>query len=33
MGPLFVFMLAPIITAIGFSVDYTRAVQTRSNEQ
>lgn len=32
-APLLVFLAVPIITAVGFSVDYTSAVQTRSNEQ
>ncbi|UVK55075.1 hypothetical protein DBIPINDM_001564 [Mesorhizobium sp. AR02] len=31
--PLFFLSLVPLITAIGFSVDYTDAVQTRSNMQ
>ncbi len=31
--PLFFLMLVPIISAIGFSVDYTSAIQTRSNQQ
>ncbi len=33
MVPLFFLMLVPLITAVGFSVDYTSAVQTRSNQQ
>ncbi|MCA0051703.1 pilus assembly protein [Mesorhizobium sp. B283B1A] len=33
MMPLFFLMLVPIISAVGFSVDYTSAVQTRSNQQ
>ncbi|OBQ63291.1 TadE/TadG family type IV pilus assembly protein [Mesorhizobium erdmanii] len=33
MMPLFLLALAPIISAVGFSVDYTAAVQTRSNQQ
>lgn len=33
MMPLFFLTLMPVITAVGFSVDYTSAVQTRSNQQ
>lgn len=33
MMPLFFLMLVPLITVVGFSVDYTDAVQTRSNMQ
>ncbi|WP_322417210.1 TadE/TadG family type IV pilus assembly protein [Mesorhizobium huakuii] len=33
MMPLFFLSLVPLITAVGFSVDYTDAVQTRSNMQ
>ena len=33
MMPLFFMCLVPAITAVGFSVDYTSAVQTRSNMQ
>ncbi|TPK63064.1 pilus assembly protein [Mesorhizobium sp. B2-4-19] len=33
MMPLFFLSLAPLITAVGFSVDYTNAVQTRSDMQ
>ncbi len=33
MMPLFFLMLVPIISAVGFSVDYTSAIQTRSNQQ
>ncbi|AZO57294.1 MULTISPECIES: TadE/TadG family type IV pilus assembly protein [unclassified Mesorhizobium] len=33
MMPLFLVSLMPLIAAIGFSVDYTSAVQTRSNQQ
>ncbi|TSE05925.1 pilus assembly protein [Mesorhizobium intechi] len=33
MMPLFFLMLVPLISAIGFSVDYTSAIQTRSNQQ
>ncbi|MER9339004.1 pilus assembly protein [Mesorhizobium sp. M0293] len=32
-APILVLAMIPLITAIGFSVDYTRAVQTRSDEQ
>lgn len=31
--PLFFLMTVPIISAVGFAVDYTNAVQTRSNQQ
>ena len=33
MMPLFFLSLVPLITAVGFSVDYTNAVETRSNMQ
>ncbi|WP_244571295.1 TadE/TadG family type IV pilus assembly protein [Mesorhizobium carmichaelinearum] len=33
MMPLFFLTLLPIISAVGFSVDYTSAIQTRSNQQ
>ncbi|MEI9412091.1 TadE/TadG family type IV pilus assembly protein [Mesorhizobium salmacidum] len=33
MMPLFLVMLMPLIAAVGFSVDYTSAVQTKSNQQ
>ncbi|ESY93203.1 MULTISPECIES: pilus assembly protein TadG-related protein [unclassified Mesorhizobium] len=33
MMPLFLVMLMPLIAVIGFSVDYTGAVQTKSNQQ
>lgn len=33
MMPLFLVSLMPLIAVIGFSVDYTSAVQTRSNQQ
>ncbi|RWF41278.1 MULTISPECIES: pilus assembly protein TadG-related protein [unclassified Mesorhizobium] len=33
MMPLFLVSLMPLIAAVGFSVDYTGAVQTRSNQQ
>ncbi|TIT43642.1 MAG: hypothetical protein E5W75_25965, partial [Mesorhizobium sp.] len=33
MMPLFLVSLMPLIAAVGFSVDYTSAVQTRSNQQ
>ncbi|OBQ63292.1 TadE/TadG family type IV pilus assembly protein [Mesorhizobium erdmanii] len=33
MMPLFFLTLVPLITVVGFSVDYTDAVQTRSNMQ
>ncbi|MER9584200.1 TadE/TadG family type IV pilus assembly protein [Mesorhizobium sp. M0276] len=32
-APILVLVMIPLITAIGFSVDYTSAVQTRSTEQ
>ncbi|MER9518453.1 pilus assembly protein TadG-related protein [Mesorhizobium sp. M0614] len=32
-APILVLAMIPLITAIGFSVDYTSAVQTRSTEQ
>ncbi|WP_136617916.1 MULTISPECIES: TadE/TadG family type IV pilus assembly protein [Mesorhizobium] len=32
-APILILTMIPLITAIGFSVDYTSAVQTRSNEQ
>ncbi|MCA0055233.1 MULTISPECIES: TadE/TadG family type IV pilus assembly protein [unclassified Mesorhizobium] len=33
MMPLFFISLVPLVTVVGFSVDYTSAVQTRSNMQ
>ncbi|QND57679.1 TadE/TadG family type IV pilus assembly protein [Mesorhizobium huakuii] len=33
MMPLFLLSLVPLITVVGFSVDYTDAVETRSNMQ
>ncbi|TPJ12147.1 hypothetical protein FJW04_23060 [Mesorhizobium sp. B2-7-3] len=33
MMPLFLMSLMPLIAVIGFSVDYTSAVQTKSNQQ
>jgi len=33
MMPLFFLSLVPLITVVGFSVDYTNAVETRSNMQ
>lgn len=33
MMPLFFLSLVPLITVVGFAVDYTNAVQTRSNMQ
>ncbi|WP_244734407.1 TadE/TadG family type IV pilus assembly protein [Mesorhizobium sp. 113-1-2] len=33
MMPLFFLTLLPIISAVGFSIDYTSAIQTRSNQQ
>ncbi|MER8467733.1 TadE/TadG family type IV pilus assembly protein [Mesorhizobium sp. M1396] len=32
-APILVLIMVPLITAVGFSVDYTSAVQTRSTEQ
>ncbi|RUY89855.1 TadE/TadG family type IV pilus assembly protein, partial [Mesorhizobium sp. M7A.F.Ca.CA.001.10.2.1] len=32
-APILVLAMIPLITAVGFSVDYTSAVQTRSTEQ
>ncbi|RUX93737.1 MULTISPECIES: TadE/TadG family type IV pilus assembly protein [unclassified Mesorhizobium] len=32
-APILIVMMIPLITAVGFSVDYTSAVQTRSTEQ
>ena len=32
-APILILTMIPLITAIGFSVDYTSAVQTRSSEQ
>ncbi|PBB22838.1 MULTISPECIES: pilus assembly protein TadG-related protein [unclassified Mesorhizobium] len=33
MMPLFFLTLVPVISAVGFSIDYTSAIQVRSNQQ
>ncbi|WP_292217741.1 pilus assembly protein TadG-related protein, partial [Mesorhizobium sp.] len=33
MMPVFIIILTPLLLAVGFSVDYTSAVETKSNMQ